>query len=98
MPSADLTDMARAPNRSAPAPILITHGGRHPKSAAMRRRDRAAADALDEKRRGLAWAALDADPTTTANAIARQLHCGHRTAKRYIAAWQRRQLQQRAAL
>ena len=91
MPSPDPLATASAPMQSAPAPILITRANRRPKPAAIRRRDRAAADALDEKRRALAWAALDADPATSANAIAKQLRCGHRTAKRYRASWERRQ-------
>ncbi|HZC04068.1 MAG TPA: hypothetical protein VE338_00350 [Ktedonobacterales bacterium] len=87
----DTRGTAAAPMSPAPTPLFMPRGRRTPKPAAIRRREKAAADALEEKRRAQAFAMLDAAPSTTANAIARQLHCRHTSAKRYLAAWQRRQ-------
>lgn len=87
----DAPARAAAAMPPAPTPIFTPRASRRPKPAAIRARDRAAAEALEQQRRAHAYAMLDADPATTANAIARQLRCRHATAKRYIAAYQRRQ-------
>lgn len=90
-PSPDVPDRPPAPTVSAPPHVVTLRGNRRPKPAAVRRRERAAAEALDDHQRSAAWAMLDADGETSANRIAQQLHVGHRKARRFIQSWQRRQ-------
>ena len=87
----DVPERVRAPSVSAPPQVVRLRASRHPKPAAVRRRERAAAEALDERQRGAAWAMLDADSATSANKIAQQLHIGHRKARRFMQSWLRRQ-------
>lgn len=85
------TGAAPTPIPPAPIPFVVMPARRPRKPAAVRARERAAAQALEEKHRQAAWAMIDADASTTANRIARELHIGHRKAKRHLQSWQRRQ-------
>ena len=87
----DVADGARTPSVSAPPQVVRIRAGRRPKPAAVRRRERAAAEALDERQRSAAWVMLDADSATSANKIAQQLHIGHRKARRLMQSWESRQ-------